>query len=114
MENEEVKIIVHDNEDGVLVEYDATGAIVSGGHNISAEDYNYLQREMRGQFSCLSGRLYSLIEELGLPEKQEAAAKRHLKSEVWERYDDIVDCVAMHSKLGYKSGTNHSIPDDES
>lgn len=107
------KVTVHDI-DGVLAEYDANGKLIAGGHGISEEDYCYLQRELRGQFSCLSGRLYSLIEELGLADKQESAAKRHLKSEVWERYNDIVACIALTARLGYKSGADHGIPDDES
>ncbi len=77
------------------------------GHSMSEEDYWFMTRELRAHFGCLSGRLYSLIEELGLPEKQEAAAKRHLKSEVWERYNDF--CKGMRSP-DYKEDAPWGIP----
>lgn len=80
------------------------------GHSMVEKDYWYMTRELREQFSCLSGRLYSLIEELGLPEKQEAAAKRHLKTEVWERYNDF--CQGMRSPE-YAEDSVWGIPSEE-
>lgn len=83
---------------------------IGTGHSISEDDYWYMTRELREQISCLSGRLYSLIEELGLPDKQEAAAKRHLKTEVWERYNDF--CRGMRNPE-YKGDGTFGIPDQD-
>jgi len=86
-------------------------AHIDNPHTISESDYWYLTGELNGQFKCLSGRLYSLIEELGLPDKQEAAAKRHLKVEVWERYNDI--CMSLRLPEYQIYGTMNGIPNDD-
>lgn len=98
---------------GLELEYDDSGKLISGGHEIKEKDFEYLQREMSEQFSCLSGRLLSLIEELGLPQKQEEAAKKHLRREVWERYDDLVAVIAMHSMEGYERRSSQSLPPED-
>lgn len=85
----------------------------SGGHSIKEDDYWFMTRELRTHFSCLSGRLYSLIEELGLPEKQESAAKRHLKTEVWERYNDFCKSMRTESRVRYLQEAPWGIPDEE-
>lgn len=81
---------------------------------MQAPDYSFMCAELKEQFSCMSGRLLSLIEELGLPDKQEQAAKRHLKSEVWQRYNDFVKCMWDFKRGGFTGeAPNGGIPLDE-
>jgi hypothetical protein len=96
------------------VTFDSTGKITQGGHDIGEEDYWFMTRELREQFNCLAGRLYGIVDATMMNEKQNTAFKRLVKSEVWERYNDFVQCMYDFSKTPYKSGhTFGGMPDDQ-
>ena len=91
------------------VTMNADGKVLSGGHAISEEDYWFVVRELREQFSCLAGRLYGIVDATLLNEKQAKAYKRLLKREVWERYDDLAVCLAEFSRVPYSKDVKSNL-----
>lgn len=96
---DEAEIVVGDEK----VAMAADGTVVRGGHAISEDDYNFMVSELREQFNCLSGRIYGVVDALGMTDKQSKAIKRLLKNEVWERFHDFSACMKDFSRVKYTS-----------